>query len=371
MSRRLRILHTESSVGWGGQEIRILTEARGMLDRGHDVTLIAATDAQIIAAAARLAIPTVKLPIGSKRLGGLLALRRWLATHGHDYDVINTHSSTDSWLTAFACATLGAMPPLVRTRHVSTPVGRNIASRWLYRHTTRHVVTTGEAVRMQLHRDNGIPLEHMTSVRTGIDLERFAPQERGKLRHQLGLPDRPTIGIVATLRDWKGHDYLLDAFAALRARFPQWQLLIVGDGPRRAHLEAHIRDLDLGDAVHMAGNRDDVPNWLAAMDLFVLPSYGDEGVPQGIMQAMACAIPVISTPIGSIGEAVVDGTTGLLVTPRNARALIDAMARLMADDSLRQRFAEAGLAYARANFGIAEMLNKMERVFLAVRRERV
>src|SRR5882672_8290881 len=102
----LSIVHTENSCGWGGQEIRILTEARGMLDRGHRVTLIAPPEAPIAGAGARMGIPVVGLPIQKKRLPGLVALRHWLAANRGEVDVLNTHSSTDSWLSAAACATL-------------------------------------------------------------------------------------------------------------------------------------------------------------------------------------------------------------------------------------------------------------------------
>src|SRR5262245_1653575 len=86
-----------------------------------------------------------------------------------------------------------------------------LATRWLYRHATSHIVTTGEALRHQLARDNGIPIERMTSVPTGIDLDRFVPGDPAAARARVGLPEQRTLGIVATLRDWKGHSYLFEA----------------------------------------------------------------------------------------------------------------------------------------------------------------
>jgi glycosyltransferase involved in cell wall biosynthesis len=361
--RPLRILHTESSVGWGGQEIRILTEAQGMLRRGHRITLLTPPEAKLFPAAQKMGLPVVALPIGKKNLGALTALRRWLAANGRDFDVINMHSSTDSWLSALACRTLRGMPPLVRTRHVSTAVHNTLPTRWLYLRATAHVVTAGEALRQQLHRDNRFPLEHMTSVPTGIDLARFRPREQTAARHELGIADMPTLGIVATLRDWKGHAYLLDAFDKLRTRFPTWQLLVIGDGPMREILEQQIRQRGLGDRVRLVGNQDNVEQWMNALDLFVLPSYGEEGVPQGIMQAMACGLAVVSTPVGAIREAVVDGTTGILVEPRNAEALAQGLARLMSDAALRRQMGEAGRHRAQTRFGIDGMLDRMETIF--------
>ncbi|MEO5694463.1 MAG: glycosyltransferase family 4 protein, partial [Usitatibacter sp.] len=169
-TRPLSIVHTENSCGWGGQEVRILTESKGFIDRGHKVTLLAPPEAPITAAARRMGVAVVEMPIRRKRLPDLLALRRWIGEHRADVDVINSHSSTDSWLDAIACATLANSPPVVRTRHVSTRVNRGPGTRWLYMKGNAHIVTTGEAVRSQLARDNGIPLDRMTSIPTGIDL---------------------------------------------------------------------------------------------------------------------------------------------------------------------------------------------------------
>lgn len=360
---RLSILHTESSIGWGGQEIRILTEMAGMQARGHRVHLLTPDCAHIYVAAQKRGIPVTAIPMVKKRLPALWRLRRWLAQHASEFDIVNTHSSTDSWLTTLAAQTLRNVPPIIRTRHVSTPVSPDAASRWLYGQAA-HIVTTGEALRQQLHRDNGFALARMTSIPTGIDLERFQPLDTGAMRRALGLIDAPTLGIVATLRSWKGHEYLLDACAQLRDRYPSWRLLIIGDGPQRTRLEMRTAELALDKSVSFVGNVNNVNEWLGALDLFVLPSYGDEGVPQSIMQAMACGLPVVSTPIGGIAEAVVHNETGLLIPPRDVTALAGALSDLMSDPHRREDMGRAGIARARQRFGLDDMLDAMERVFL-------
>ena len=334
-----------------------------MLDRGHRVMLLTPLDAEILPAARRMGVPVEAIDIEKKRIGPLLELRSWLTRHGREYDVINTHSSTDSWLVAMASAVLGNTPPMVRTRHVSTAINNKLFTRWLYRSATAHIVTTGDALRQQLHRDNGYPLERMTSVRTGIDLARFRPMAKSEMRKKLGVDDRPTLGVLATLRDWKGHQQLLEAMVILHVRFPDWRLLLIGDGPERVRLEASVDALDLRSSVRLIGNQENVPEWLSALDLFTLPSYGSEGVPQGIMQAMACGLPVVATPVGAVGEAVRDGITGLMTEPRNPLALATTLASLMSDRALRERMGAAGLAYAQENFGIDIMLDRMLDVF--------
>lgn len=359
----LNIVHTEASTGWGGQELRILTEMEGMARRGHRLHLVAPPNAQIVAAARTRGLSVETLPIEWKRLPGLAVLRRWLARHGREFDVINAHSSTDAWLIALARTTLPRAPRLVRTRHLSTPVNTLPTTRWLYQRATSHIVVTGEALKRQLVHDNGYDPATITSVRTGIDLARFAPRDRDAMRMQLGVDPRPAMGIVATLRDWKGHDDLLDAWRELKARVPGWQLLIIGDGPRRAHLERRVRELCLDADVRFTGNQDDVPAWFACVDIAVLPSYGDEGVPQSLMQAAACGRPAVSTQVGAIAEALVDGDTGLLVPPRNPPALARALTTLMSDRAQRERMGRAAHAYAQTHFGIDAMLDAMEAIF--------
>jgi len=359
----LNIAHTESSCGWGGQEIRILTEALGMQRRGHGVTIVCQPEAPIHAAARKLGITAVALPIARKNLTALSALRGWL-NQRRDIDVLNTHSSTDAWLAAVAQLTLFRGTPIVRTRHVSSRIANNPPTRWLYQHATQHIVTTGEALKQQLANENGFDAARMTSVPTGVDLERFRPRDAREARRALGLhAERSYLGIVATLRNWKGHTYLLQAFAALSKHYPAWDLLVVGDGPQRHNLERLIGESGFDERIKMVGNRDDVERWFNALDVFALPSYGEEGVSQSVMQAMASGLPVVSTTVGAISEAVAQEQSGILVAPRDAAQLEMALARLMGEPALRQRFGTVGRQRAVERFGTERMLDAMERVF--------
>jgi glycosyltransferase involved in cell wall biosynthesis len=358
--RRLRIVHSENSCGWGGQELRILGEAKGFLDRGHDVRLLCPREAPIYDAAVERSIPVEALPIKKRKFKALFAVRKWLQENR--VDVVNTHSSTDSWLFSVAAKTISRRIPVLRTRHISAPVSHDPMTRWLYTHGANHVVTCGEKMRQTLIQDNGFPAARMTSIPTGIDTSHFVPGGRTTARQVLGLPANKTvIGIVATIRTWKGHQYLLEAIHEL-AR-DDVHLLIVGDGPMRDQVESQVKQLGMSDRVTMPGNQQDVAPWLRAMDLFALPSYGIEGVPQSIMQAMSCGLPVVSTTVGSIEEAVQDRTTGLIVPPKNSTALAAALRELLDNADLRQRFGSEGRKAAVARFGLDRMLDRMEEQF--------
>jgi glycosyltransferase involved in cell wall biosynthesis len=296
----LFVVHTEASLGWGGQEIRVLTEMAGMLARGDRMLLLCPPEARIFGEAQARGIPKLQAVAGREQAGGPACARcakptarRWRP------DLVVTHSSTDSWLVALATRFWRAAPPLVRIRHISAPVGRNFVTRWLYGRAAAHVVTTGERLRRQLIGDLDLAGSHVTSVPTGIDLARYAPADRGAARRRLGLAEEGlVIGIIATLRSWKGHRYLLDAFAQLEDTTAR--LFVVGDGPGFDNLKAQAEALGISARVTMPGNQADVAPWLAALDVFALPSYANEGVPQAIMQAQASGLPVISTPVGSI-----------------------------------------------------------------------
>jgi len=353
----MKILHTEASCGWGGQEIRILEESRGLIGRGHAIAVACPPHARMAEEAPRYGVPVIPLPIEFKTFAGFLALRRHLAAGG--YDVVNTHSSADSWLTALACATLARPPAIVRTRHISAPVGGNFANRWLYRQA-KAIVTTGERLRQHLLDTLGLDPSRVISVPTGIDTERFAPpDDKAAAKCALGLdPSLRYIGIVATLRSWKGHLFLLDAFARLGR--PELRLLIVGTGPMLPAIEEKIAALNIAERVTLAGQRKDPERWLQAMDIFCLPSYANEGVPQAILQAMLCALPIVTTPVGAILEAVQDSESALVVPPKDAPALAAAIGRLLDDTALAAYIGETASRVARADFSREGMLDKME-----------
>lgn len=324
---RYRILHTEASRGWGGQEIRILTEAATFQDAGHAVHLVCPADSDIFAAAPDYGIACTALPIGRKRPAGLAAMRRFLAAWRPD--VVNPHSSTDHWLAALARLTLAHRPAIVRTRHISTPVSRGRATRWLYNRGAEFVMTTSQSIVDSLTGDGFLPAGRIAAVPTGIDTDTFRPGDRAAARRAVGLPaDAFVFAIVATLRSWKGHAYLIEALA--RLDHPGAMLVIVGDGPQEAALRELIARHGLAQRVVMTGRQADVVPYLQAADVFALPSYANEGVPQAMLQAMACETPLLGCPTGGIPELTQGLAAATLVPPQDAAALAAAMRAMIA-----------------------------------------
>lgn len=365
MNDPMHIVHTEASSGWGGQEIRILTEAGGLQARGHRLTILANAGAPILDRARTMGLEAVALPLQKKGLAALRALRGWLRTQRPD--VVNTHSSIDAWMVAMARIGLRPRIPVVRTRHISAPVSRTMTSRWVYLNGADRVVTTGERLREDLLARLGGDPAHFVSVPTGIDLQRFSragTPPRSAALAALGVPPgRTVIGIAATLRSWKGHLVLIDAFDRLAERNPDLTLLIVGDGPMR-ELIAQRRDASPHAAeIHLLGHRHDVEQVLAAMDIFCLPSYANEGVPQAILQAMAMELPVVSTDVGAILEVVHDGETGVLAAARDPVSLAERIQWLLDNREDAHTLGQNAHRLVTARHGTAQMCGSMERLF--------
>ena len=352
----MRIVHTESSLGWGGQEIRVLSESQGLARRGHEVRLLCPPEARIFSEAPNWGLQPEALPIARKNFRAYSHLKDWLKNH--PCDVVSTHSSTDSWMSALALRSLGRPYPMVRTRHISAPVPQNPLSRWLYTRATSRIVTAGEALKKDLVERNGFPAERIDSVPTGIDTERFRPGDRMAAREKLGLPKEKTlVGIVATLRSWKGHRFLLEALPRDAG------LVIVGDGPQRQALEAQAGKLNVKYKVLFAGNQRDVVPWLQSFDVFALPSYANEGVPQALLQAMLAGLPCVTTNIGSMAELAIHEQTALVVPPNDVQALHAALQALLADPSQRERLGAAARRHCAERFSYEKMLDRMEAIY--------
>jgi glycosyltransferase involved in cell wall biosynthesis len=187
----------------------------------------------------------------------------------------------------------------------------------------------------------------MHVVLCGVDPARYP----GAPRDPAGAPVLLFVGRLAAI---KGLGLLLDAVAALRAHFPALRLVLVGDGPDRARLEARAAAPDLAGAVEFTGYRSqaEVAAYLEACDLFVLPSFA-EGVPVVLMEAMAARRPVVATRVAGVAELVADGESGLLVAPGDPAALTAAIGRLLGDPPLRARMGDAGRAQVAAGFDAA------------------
>jgi glycosyltransferase involved in cell wall biosynthesis len=212
---------------------------------------------------------------------------------------------------------------------------------------------------------NGYNPRKIISIPAGIDEKRFSPEISGdNVRKDLNIGKEDyLLGIVSVLRSWKGHVYLLEAFRALREKIPHLKLVIVGNGPQERNIRKYIEENGLAGKVIMTGHREDVPQILKNLDLFILPSYSNEATSQVIPQAMAMGIPVISTFAGGIGEVVKDGETGRLVPPRDAPALSEAIFWAYQNREEASKMARKARELVLKDFTLTRMIEKTGNVY--------
>lgn len=299
MNKTIKVLHTEWSDGWGGQEIRIIGEMLAVREQGVEVFLACREHAVIKQKALEHQIPVFTLPFrGNEDFKTLFALKRLIKQH--KIDIVNTHSGKDTWVGGLAAKLAGAR--FIRTRHLSNRIRANRTN--FINELADYIFTTGESVRTDMIKYNRIKPDHIQSIPTGIDAEVFDPAlyNRMACRQQFDLQENEiAIGIIAVLRQFKRHDLFLEMAKTLVDRYPGKKLvfLIAGDGPQKDNLTFMTEQLGLTSQVRFLGHVSQVPELLSALDIFVLSSDSKEGVPQSVMQALLMNKAVVATNSGS------------------------------------------------------------------------
>jgi glycosyltransferase involved in cell wall biosynthesis len=206
-----------------------------------------------------------------------------------------------------------------------------------------------QSVANRMFRDQGYDGDKLLTIYEAEDIGRFVPELSGQsVRDELGIrANIPVVGMVSKLQRPKGHEWFLRAAAKLRSKFPQAHFLIVG-GPVDGHeqdaefLHKLANDLGLSGNVKFMGQRNDVPQIMAACDVLVhCPTYHDP-LPGVVTQAMAMQKPVVASRMGGIVEAIQHGVSGLLVPPANAEAIADAVTLLLENPQLRESMGRSG-----------------------------
>lgn len=354
---RRSILHTESSEGWGGQEIRVLSESRGMIKRGHRVVIAASPRSHISAQAFRYGVEALPFYFQKENLLSLWKMASLIDRE--KIEVVNTHSSSDSWITSLAARLSRRKPPILRTRHLSTPISKSFLSRLLYNHLPAAIITTGEEIRRRMIQDNGFDPAKIFSIPTGIDLDRFDPERIKPAFKKNGF----SAGMIGVLRSWKGHQYFVQAVPLILKAIPDSFFYIIGDGPQFQRLKARIRNLALEGRVFMLGQREDIPELLSSLDVLVHPSTANEGVPQAILQALAMRKPVIASDVGAIREVIIHGQTGILIPPQETQEIAASVVDLYKNPLLRDRLGNEGQRMVRDSYSLERMLDRIEGLY--------
>ncbi|MEP6939076.1 MAG: glycosyltransferase [Rudaea sp.] len=364
MSSDLRVLHVHSSAGLYGAEYMMLGLVPALQSIGIDGQLLCLDNPHLEGAplfdrAKALRVPARRIPCrGRFDLATVKALRDEMAAapaivHVHDYK-----SALHAWLARGRERT-----PVVTTLHGRTATSfmlkiyESIETRLMRRFESVCIVAEGMRRSLQ---EAGIRADRIHLIENGIDTDRFQPALEPWSRASLDLPvDAVVFGGVMRLSVEKNPLGMLEAFAAVAERMPRAFLVIAGDGPQRAALLDRAAELGLGARMRLAGARQDIEGFYPMLDVFVLPSI-TEGLPLALLEAMACARPVVATAVGQI-PAVLAGLDAELVAPGDhdalARAMVSAAAR-SPTGGLRER--------AVARYSVSHMAQAYAQVYRAI-----
>ncbi len=357
----MKVLHTEWSTGWGGQEIRILAEMRGLRARGVELFLACRPGAKIKLAVEKEGFQAFEIPFRRSFDPGsiwqLCQLIRRLKI-----DLVNTHSGKDTWSGGLAAKLAGVK--FVRTRHLYfTPTVTQLL--WINR-LADFVITTGEILRERMIEDSRVRPERIVSIPTGHDPEVFDVRryDRAAERARFGIPpDKIAVGMLALFRKVKGTQLYLRMAQQLAARYPQAIFLIAGDGPQSDEINQFIAEHVPAGRILRIGYLEHTSPYLAALDIFVLPSLM-EGLPQTLVQALLLERTCVATDVGSVRELLHDNF--LMIEPGSLDALSAAVGGLIVDRERAASFSAKARASVLERYSSKRMVDDVLTTYTAL-----
>ncbi|MCM3591187.1 glycosyltransferase [Brevibacillus borstelensis] len=364
---KLRVLHVIGGGEFGGAEQHILNLLSSLPADEVETAVVCFYDSLFASELRKAGVPVIALDqFGRFDVRLLQALREVFRSFGPH--LIHTHGVKANFFSRLASRGSGAT--LLTTVHSSLrydyahPLAYALVSlmergtrRW-----NRHYIAISEAIAEILHKD-GVPREQISVIYNGTDLSPYRQthlraSDRASLRAEWGIPaDAFLFGTVARFVPVKGLPLLVDAFAQLAREMqegPIPYLVLVGDGPERAVLEAKVREHGLEERVRFGGFRQDIPACLHACDAFVHSSLY-EGLGYTIIEAMASEVPVVASHVGGVKEFVTHKQTGLAVSPGDVAGLTEAMKTILQSPDLRERLVHNALTLVEQTFTIQHM----------------
>lgn len=364
----MRISHVVENLNRGGLERVVIDLARAQAAAGHDCQVVCLFEAGSLARELEDAgVPVVAC---AKRDGADLraTLRMRRAFASQRTEVLHSHNGIAHYYATLAALGLG-VGRVVNTRHGMGCVNPQSRREWLFRQAMRRTdlaVAVSEAAGRRLVELGSAPARKLRIIPNGIHTGPFRERtdaDRERLARSLGLPPgTPLVGFVGRLNWAKDLEAMVAAFALVHARRADAALVLVGEGEERAAVEAAIGRAGIGHRVFLLGDRSDVAELLPAFSMFAMSSVS-EGYSIALLEACACALPIVATSVGGNAEIVADGLSGFVVPERDPKALSAGILRLLEDPGRAAEMGRAGRAWLLANATFEAMAAKYQAAY--------
>ncbi len=353
-AEKLKILHINPEVGWGGGEAQVLGLLNYLSLWGHRNHLLCHPEGRLFREAQKKAIPTSSIRVRNDLdPRPIFSLGR--RVRQENYDIVHFHTKRAHALSLWPLR-VHSRSKYVVTRRMDYPLKKNWYNNYLYNRKMDGVIAISQTIADVLAA-GGVNREKIRVIHSGVDVVRFRRAEPAPRQS-----DRPVIGTVAVLEERKGHRVLLEAAAILKGQGCRLAYRFAGEGSERRHLEEAVSKLGLQEEVAFLGFVSDIPAFLGAVDVFALPSIY-EGLGVAVLEAMAAGKPVVASSVGGIPELVEDQITGILVPPKDAQALAKAIAQLVSRETAARKMGTRASERVQDHFTLEKMAKKNEEYY--------
>lgn len=362
---KLNILQINSASFWGGGEAHLYQLSKGLIEKGHQVTIIARKNSEVVERLSELAARIKELPLkGAIDIISVLEIADVIREQ--QIDIIHVHLGRDYWLGVLARKFV-KRGKVVATRHVLFSLGKTYLHRQLYASVDRFIAVS-RAVKGVLVDKNQINEERVEVIYNGVDIEEFKNEERTSLREELGITKNEfLIGVVGRLCARKNQEFVIEAANRLKDSELNLKHIIVGeDSSLKKEYETRLKQLinkySLQDRVFLIGFRKNIAEILNILDLLVIPSL-EEAFGIIALEGMASGTPVVANKVGGLVEVIKDGETGILTPVNDINSLTEIIIDLLTNQEKRDRIIKRAREEVREKFSIEVMINRTEELY--------
>jgi glycosyltransferase involved in cell wall biosynthesis len=364
----MKILYSCLSKSWGGMEMVTLSGLKQLISKNINVQLLCVEESRLQLEANNLGIIIHSIKI-KKLINPFRILKLSAIFRTEKYDLIHSHASKDLWLIVPALKFIKYQTPLILTKHVGSFIHKkDFFHNWLYKRITR-AIAISSVIKKNLEETTALKEDKIKIIYNGVDLKRFNYESanRNKLRNELHITENDVLlGMTARFSPGKGHEEFISAAANLNKKYSNLKFIVVGEASRGEEQYANkIRLLSQNYKLHniyFIGFRSDIPDVLAAMDIFVFPSHA-EAFGVALIEAMAMERASVCSNSDGILDIAIDNKTSFLFKTRDSKDLTNKLEQLLIDPEKRKTFGTQAKDRVTENFSLEKVTEQTLKLY--------